>query len=147
MSRTEVEILFPAQEITLSKGRKVIIEPWGWKVGLRLTPKVISIAMEAMTWRSDFLGAKGQPPGITPDAIVKVIIKYQDEVAAIIQETLGWDDDKMEELQYEDIFTLAQAVLDICIIREGDDDSPLAKMLTLLGLKGQQKKGQETSLQ
>ena len=110
---------------------------------MRLMPRVVAIAMDAVQWRTGVVA--GKMPEVTNEGIVKVIIEYQREVVQIIQQTIGYSDEEMEKhIQYEDTFTLAQAVLDICIVREGDDDSPLAKVLMLLGLRGPAKNEPET---
>ena len=140
--RTETEILFPAKRIPISRGRHAVVEPWGFKTGMLLTPKVIQIAADAFDFRNRF--QKGEVGEFTNATLIEVIVKYQQEVADIIQETLGYDDGQMAELDYEDIFTLSQAVLDVCIIREGSQDSPLVKMVTLLGF-AHQSKGEEIS--
>ena len=63
--------------------------------------------------------------------LAKSIILFQDEAYEIVRETLHWNDEKMEELAYEDLFTLMQKILEVCILR-GKDEGVLGKMLALV---------------
>jgi hypothetical protein len=119
---TDEQILFPARQYTLLGGTIVTIKPWGLETGKLLVPRVAKL-VEML--QGDYSQA----------SITKVVLETQDEVSEIIRMTLGWDQDQMKaELAYEDLFTLAQAVIDVCIVRfdaEGKPAGALGKLLAL----------------
>ncbi len=117
------EILFPEKVVIISGGRRVVIEPWGLKTGKLLGPRVASLFVRLR--------------GFDAAHLVELLTDAQDEVTFIVQKTIGWTDDEMEKITYEDLFVLAQGVIEICIVRvgrAGKIEGPFAAILGLAGL-------------
>jgi hypothetical protein len=116
--------LFPDKEVRLLGGKTVVIKPWGMQTGKLLNPRVVELMMKMR--------------GFSFADLAQLVVEAQDEVYDIIQRTIEWDDEKMDALAYEDLFTLAQAVIDVCIVRPSRDGGPAGgvagKLLALAGL-------------
>jgi hypothetical protein len=119
--------LFPDREVRLANGRTVVVRPWGMATGRRLSPRIVKL----MTKLRGFATAD----------VVDLITEFQDEVFDIVADTIGYDDAKMDTLAYEDLFTLAQAIIDTSLIRrtpDGEIVGTLGKLMTLAGAAPEQ---------
>lgn len=116
-----LDALFPPKrEVRLVSGEVVLIEPWGIELGLDLMPKVVELGERLGTDVSD-------------GGVVKAVKEATPEVLEIIRRTIGWthaDIMDPKRVKFEDVFTLAQAVLEVCVIR-GDGSGALGKVLSL----------------
>lgn len=122
ITSAEEAALFPAKAYRLTGGRLVVVRPWGMETGRLLSPRVAALMEEL---HGDY-SAKG---------IAKLIRKAQDEVFEIVRLTLGWTREQMNELAFEDLFTLAQAVIEVCLLRGEDAGGIVGKALALATLK------------
>ncbi len=127
---SETDTLFPEETVTLSKGRTVVIEPWGMATGRLLAPKLAGILEKAS---GDF----------SSQGLVAVITMAQDECYFIVGKTMGWDDDEMNKIQYEDLFTLMQKIIEVCVFRESDGGGAAGKLLALV-MQGVNRQAPET---
>lgn len=115
-----LDVLFPEREIKLASGATEVIRPWGIKTGMRLMPRVLELGGRLQGDLSDV-------------ALADLITKATPEVLDIIRHTLGWTEQEAEDrLSYEDIFTLGQAIVEVCIIRV-DGGGAVGKLLGLGG--------------
>jgi len=117
-------VLFPDRTVRLSDGRTAVIRPWGLRLGRLLVDRVANIA-DAFV--------KAAASGRASD-LVGVIRDHQDDVIFIVQRTAGFSDEEMDRLAYEDLFVLAQAVIETSIFRVEPDGSfggLLGKLLAL----------------
>lgn len=120
-SSNETEnILFPNKAVRLMHGKVVTVKPWGMTAGRLIAPLV-----------ADLIKEMGGDYSMT--AIAALFRSAQDQVFVIVRETLGWTDKEMGALQFEDLFVLGKAVMDVCILREEDAGGALGKLLTLGG--------------
>lgn len=115
---SEIDTLFPEQTVTLYGGRSVVVEPWGLATGRLLAPKLASFFEKAA---GDF-SSKG---------LVHVINTAQEDAYFIVQQTMGWSDEEMDKLKYEDLFTLVQKIIEVCVFRETDKGGAAGKLLAL----------------
>lgn len=116
-----LDALFPPKrEVRLVSGETVLVEPWGIEVGLDLMPKVVELG--------ERLGSD-----VSDGGVVKAVQEATPEVLEIIRRTIGWTHEQImdsDRVKFEDVFTLAQAVLEVCVIR-GDGQGALGKVLSL----------------
>jgi len=116
--------LFPDKEVRLLRGKTVVVRPWGMQTGMLLNPRVIELMAKLR--------------GFSFSDLAQLVVDFQKEVYDIIQRTTGMTDEQLNDLEYEDLFTLAQAVLDVCVLRRDPDGKPMGgaagKLLTLAGL-------------
>lgn len=116
----EEEVLFPAKQVQVLSGKYVTVRPWGMETGRLVSPRVAELIEDL----------KGN---YSVKGVASLVRDKQTEVYEIIRETLGWTDEQMAGLAYEDLFTLAQAVIDVCILRGEDQGGALGKLLSLAG--------------
>jgi len=128
----EQDILLPAKQIRLLSGQYVTVEPWGLETGELLMPRV-GLLMEAL--RTDW----------SERNIVKVCREHSAEVREIVRETIGWTPEEMKaRLKYEDLFALAQGVVEVCLIRK-DFGGVVGKVLALAAQRHQGEPSQAPS--
>lgn len=118
----EEEALFPAKIIEMTNGQLVTIHPWGMATGRLLAPRV-----------GDLVKKMNAEYGVK--AIAKLIRESQDEVYEIVRHSLGWTTEQMDELVYEDLFTLAQGIISVCLFRNEDAGGILGKGLALAAFR------------
>lgn len=119
----EEQVLFPARQYQVLSGQRVTIEPWGLSQGELLMPRVGALIEEL---GGDFSAGK----------IARTIRKNQAEVREIVRETIGWTPEEMEQrLKYEDLFVLAQGVIEVCLLRGEDVGGVVGKVLALAGTR------------
>ena len=112
---------FPEVTVPLLSGREVEIKPWTLKQGRLIRRKITGIV--------DDLQAVGKSAGSLTD----VFDLCEDKVIEIIRDTLGVDDEWMDaNLAYEDVYTLAQAIIEVCLMR-GGKDGVMGKVMAALG--------------
>lgn len=116
-------VAFPEHPVKLLNGKTVVVKPWSLKNG-RLIRQKITDTFDAL-----------QAAGKTPGSLTEVFDMCEQQVVEIVRDTLGVDDAWMEEnLAYEDLFTLAQAVVEVCLLR-GGKDGVLGKVMGAMGLE------------
>lgn len=119
----EEETLFPAKIVEMTGGMLVTIRPWGMTTGRLLAPRVGELVK---SMNADY-GVK---------SIAKLVRESTDEVYEIVRMTLGWTPKQMDDdILYEDLFTLAQAVINVCIFRGEDTGGVMGKALALAVLR------------
>lgn len=128
---TDDEILFPAKQYKVLDGRMITIRPWGMEQGMLLAPRVGNLLETLDASR----GTK---------EIAKVIRDNQDEVAEVVRETIGWSTEEFNTLCYEDLFILAQGVIEVCLLRGKDMGGVVGKAIAL-GLPSRPKSGASAS--
>lgn len=112
------DILFPAKQVLVLSGEHVTIEPWGLAKGELLMPRVAALIEKL---QGDWSQGK----------LVRVIRENFPEVREIVRETIDWTPEQMEErLKYEDVLSLAQGVIEVCLIRK-DLGGVVGKVLAL----------------
>lgn len=116
----ELKTLFPTKEVVLLDGRRVKIEPWGLETGMLLGPRVAALVVKLQ--KADAAN------------VAQLISDNQRDVVDIIRETLGWSDDEIKTIHYEDLFVLAQAVIEVCVVT-ADGGGPLGKAMALAGYR------------
>lgn len=76
--------------------------------------------------------------GFGPQHLADLVTEAQTEIYDIVKITLGFTNEQMDELAYEDLFTLTDAVVNVCIVRRGangDVEGAGGKLLALAGLR------------
>lgn len=112
-------VLFPGKWVPLANGDRVFVEPWGLATGKKLGPVV-----------ADLLARAGGVSAVDFSSLVRT---SQEEVEFLVRETLGLTKAEADEkLAYEDLFTVFQAVVEVCLLRE-DGGGVLGKVLALAG--------------
>jgi hypothetical protein len=104
-------------------GRTVFVKPWGMATGRRLAPRVAALFKRLRGFAASDLAA--------------LVQEAQDEVYDVVRASVGFSTEQMDELSYEDLFTLADAVINVCIIRRVDGgpvEGAAGKLLTLAGV-------------
>ena len=115
---TPPTVPFPAVEVRLLSGEMVEVKPWSLKLGRQMRDRITSLFERARE--------TGQ---LQDFDVVQLVGQFETDIYHIVRDTIGKDDTWMEEhLAYEDQFTLAQAVVDVCIIR-ADGGGALGKLL------------------
>lgn len=111
---TAEDTLLPGREVKLSTGKRVRIEPWSLRVGRRVLEPVNDLLQISVS---------------NPDAKIPQLIDLAfDEVMQIVQVTVGFDDEQMENLRLEDAIELATVTLEVCLVRE-DGGGLMGKMM------------------
>lgn len=129
----EGSTLFPGRDVRLASGRVVRVEPWGLATGRRLAPRVAKLALKFRDRDPDA-------------ALAELLVEAQEEVIDLVRETLRRtvpeiDDDWLEaNVLYEDLFALAQAVFEVCVLR-ADAGGVAGKALTALVKLGALQRG------
>ncbi len=117
--------LFPAKRVELLSGEHVVMKPWGMATGRLLTPVVAGIFQLLQDGISSMANDKVVD-------IKDLVVRAEAEVEQVVRETLGWDQEEMDkQCAFEDLFTLAQGVLDVCVFRE-DGGGAMGKMMALV---------------
>ena len=110
---------FPEQEVRLLSGETVIIRPWSLGLGRLMRKRITDLVtkIQASTDSVDLFSLAG------------LLEHCETEVIQIVRDTIEKDDAWMEgHLLYEDLITLAQAVISVCIARP-DGGGVLGKLL------------------
>jgi hypothetical protein len=108
----------------VKSGREfVIIRPWPMALRNQLKPLLLQVAT-----RLEARQANGAPLHGLADAFDEI----EDQLYAISRITLGWSETEMgERLDWEDLPTIAQAILETCLIRS-DGGGVAGKLLRAL---------------
>jgi len=121
MAEFKPTIPFPEVPVTLMNGKTVEIRPWSLKKGRLIRRKMTSII--------DALQAAGK----NSTSLTEIFDTCEEQVIEIVRDTIGVDDEWMEaNVSYEDLFTLAQGVIETCLMR-GGKDGIVGKLLGALG--------------
>ncbi len=113
----------PETEITLLSGERVMMKPWSLGLGRLMRKRIAEIYQK--------LSSAGEQT-MDMNAVLQVC---EDEIYQIVRDTLDWDNERMDEIAYEDLLTLAQGVIDVCLIRK-DGGGVAGKLLGLAGRLG-----------
>lgn len=121
MEETKPTTAFPERVIDLLDGTTVVVRPWSLKNG--------RIQRRRLTMIVDQLQAAGKEKVTLTDAFEQC----ETTISEIVRDMIGKDDAWMEEhLAYEDFYTLVQAVIQVCLLREGGG-GVLGKILGAMG--------------
>ncbi len=126
------QALLPSKLVPLLSGHSYVVKPWGLSLGMQLNPRCMAL-VGALDGNYD------------PKNIAGMIRIAQVEVHDIVRLTLGWTPEEMEErMQYEDLLTMAQAVIEVCLMRGADLGGVLGKAVALGVLAQSQLKNVES---
>lgn len=108
---SEPSTAFPEREVALLSGEKVIVKPWSLKTGRLMRKRLAGLIEQVQA---------GTAEGMAAD-LPSLIENFEQDVILIVRDTIGWSDEQMEsnKICYEDLVTLAEAIVRVCIIREG----------------------------
>lgn len=132
MSEGTPTVAFPERDVRLLSGEIVIVSPWKLKQG-RIMRKRLTALFNKFQQTQANVKADVE---VDYDALIDM---FEDDVILIIRDTLGVDSEWMDEhLVYEDLFTLAQAILEVCLWRSGEGGGLMGKLLRVAGGMGVQ---------
>lgn len=111
--------LYPRKrEVRLTSGHHVTIEPWGIEAGMSLLPTLVEMM-------------EGLGGDLSDQSVAKLILENRPGAVLVIARTLGWTEAEVDErLSLEDLFTVGQAILEVCVITP-TGDGLLGKLLRL----------------
>ncbi len=119
-------VVFPEKEIRLLSGKYVVIRPWTLSVGRRMRKRITVMFDE-------FRKIQGK----TEVSYATLVDQFEDDLVEVVKETIGKDDAWMEEhLKYEDLLSLIQGVLEVCIFRGKDQGGFMGKLLGMANQMG-----------
>lgn len=101
--------------------RTVKVRPWTMAVRHSLRPR-LSVLIGRVTEVM-----RDQPRTVSWQTLFE---EAEEEVYQVVRETLGFEDAQMDELWYEDLPILAQAVFEVCVMRD-DGGGVLGKLAPL----------------
>ena len=122
-ARTARQAVLDGTPVTLLDGTRLVVRPWGIELSDQLLPILGSLVQDVMTQRGEI--AEMQVPVF--------IAQFSRQIDAMVQITIGYDDEQMRKLTLEDGLKLKNAVATTCIIRE-DGGGPLGELLRLYGV-------------
>jgi hypothetical protein len=121
MADQKPTVAFPEVTVRLLSGKEVEIKPWSLKQGRLIRRKITGI-VDAL-----------QTAGKNVSSLTDIFDLCEDQVIEIIRDTLRVDDEWMEaNVAYEDVYSLAQAVVEVCLMR-GGKDGVMGKVMAALG--------------
>jgi hypothetical protein len=121
MPKAKPTTAFPETLVDLLSGKSVTVKPWTLKKG-RLQRERITKIVDQL-----------QEAGKNPLSLTDVFAVCEQQVYEIVRDTIDVTDEWMEDqLRYEDLFTLAQAVIQTCLLRP-DGGGVLGKALAAMG--------------
>lgn len=109
MAARKKSVVFPEVEVDLMNGDKVTVKPWTLRQGRLMMTRV-----------SDLWG-KARGSGETVTNLEQLLLHFEQEVYLIVRDTIGWDDEQMDALYYEDVVTLSQAIIETSVYRDEGD--------------------------
>lgn len=122
-------VVHPERLVPVRGGQsQVTIRPWSMAQRRLLRPLVEGVAKRISELRTKAI----EIHKMDPSTFAVLFNEAEDEIYQIVKATLGWDDADMDALYWEDLPVLAQAILEICIIR-ADGGGMLGKLLGMLG--------------
>lgn len=126
MDKSETEgVVFPEREVILLDNTRVMIKPWTLKNGRIQRRRITKVLDELRKGGKDF-------------SIASAFELCEAEITAVVADTIGWTVEELEDkIHYEDLFTLAQGVIDTCLLREGGG-GVLGKVVGATNLLGQE---------
>jgi len=117
-----MSVTFPEHDIELLSGRHVTIKPWSLGLGRLMRKRIVKLFRQIQE-------SRGNLSEVDLGALLEV---GEEQIYEIVRDTVEWTDAQMDELAYEDLLTLAQGVLDVCVLRK-DGGGVGGKLLGLLG--------------
>lgn len=113
----------PTVEVHLMNGEPVQIKPWSLKLGRLMRERITKM----------FVRAREMNLSQGDLDVAQLMEHFESEIYYIVRDTIDKSDVWMEEhLAYEDLFTLTQAVVDVCVLRQ-DGGGALGKILGAMG--------------
>jgi hypothetical protein len=134
--RVAAGVILPEREVVLLSGARVIVRPWPIRKGRLLVDRVIALVERLLEHRrAEALAAgEGEPPRRVALASDLLDVAFE-EVFGIVRDTVDYSDAQMEALTFEDLLTLTEAVLEVCLIR-GEEGGVLGKLARLVDRTG-----------
>jgi hypothetical protein len=129
-------VILPEREVRLLSGAFVIVRPWPIRKGRLLVDRVIALVERLLEHRR--AEALAAAPGAAPRRVAlatDLLDVAFEEVFGIVRDTVDYSDEQMEALTFEDLLTLTEAVLEVCLIR-GEDGGVLGKLARLVDRTG-----------
>jgi hypothetical protein len=118
---------FPEREIKLLSGKYVTIRPWSLSLGRRMRKRIVKMFTEAQEVRKSEEEVD----------VAAIFDHFEDEIIEVIRETLGVESEWMDEnLRYEELFVLAQAIFEVCLFRSDDKGGLMGKVLGMASQMG-----------
>lgn len=118
---------FPEREVRLLSGEHVTVAPWKLKMGRHMRKRIGDLFNKLQEVRAGTAAGEA----VDYDALIDL---FEADIIEIIRDTLGKDDAWMDEhLAYEDLFTLTQAILEVCLFRSADGGGLMGKLLGMAG--------------
>jgi hypothetical protein len=112
-------VLLPEIEVKLdSIGERVVVKPWGLRQG-----KLMLVRLQ------ELMGRLKDQQALTADPAQMINVAF-DEVVDLVRDSIGFDNEKMDRLSFEELIDLTQAIFETCLLRE-DGGGALGKLLTL----------------
>jgi hypothetical protein len=128
-------IILPEREVRLLSGAYVTVRPWPIRKGRLLVDRVIALVERLLEHRrAEAAAAPGSAPRRVALATDLLDVAFE-EVFGIVRDTVDYSDEQMEALTFEDLLTLTEAVLEVCLIR-GEDGGVLGKLARLVDRTG-----------
>ncbi len=128
MAEGNPTVASPERDVRLLSGELVTIKPWKLNVGQIMRKRIAVLFGEFKKIQAE---VKAGDQAIDYEALID---RFEGDVIQIVRDTLGVDDEWMnEKLAYEDLFTLAQAIMEVCIWRGEDGGGLLGKLMGVAG--------------
>lgn len=107
------QVVHPAtREVEVAGGAfRVAVSPWTMAQRAKIKPRLVAVLKK--------LGAVEANPRAF--SLAEAFEQYEDELAAIVRDSITFPPDRTwDELAWEDLAVLLQAVWEVCVVREGD---------------------------
>ncbi len=121
---------FPEEEVRLLGGSHVIVKPWPLSTGKLVTKRIFKMLASIQNLR-------GQGVDVDPTNVEELLQHFEQDIIDIISLTISKDEEWMNEhMHYEDLVDLANAIVRICIVREGSEGKLGGVVGKLMGAGG-----------
>lgn len=126
MTEDKPTVVFPEKEVRLLNGKYVVVKPWNLALGRRMRKRITKMFADLQAER-----------GNEVVDLVSLVDTFEDEIVEIVKETLGVEQEWLDEhFAYEDLFAVAQVVVEVCVFRGKDQGGFLGKLMGMTNEAG-----------